>query len=109
MSLIRFIGGSALPALLLTLLSLNPAMADVGKWVDQNGRVYYGDLPPTQTLVKEKPVSRGSVSTADGEYFKAAPAKWSNSMGPKMGGNTDPSSRPQSGSSRGSGGYWRCE
>lgn len=106
MKLIRFIGCSVL----LSLFYINPAAADIGKWVDQNGRVYYGDQPPTQTLVKEKPVSRGSVSTADGEYFKAAPAKWSNSMGPKIGGNNDPGPRSPSGSSGGgSGGYWRCE
>jgi len=88
-----------------------PATAQVNKWIDPQGRVYYGDQPPARTLVKEKPVHRGAVSYADGAHFQSAPGKWTGySRGGggvvQSGSAATPVSRAKAASS---GGYWRCD
>ncbi|QDQ25756.1 DUF4124 domain-containing protein [Chitinimonas arctica] len=42
----------ALPALLVCLAA--SVSADIYKWVDQNGRVQYGDTPPAEAKAKAK-------------------------------------------------------
>jgi hypothetical protein len=85
-----------------------PVHAQLGKWVDPQGRIYYGDQPP-QTLVKERPVSRGAVSMADGAHYRSAPARWQSRSGGSAtgigGGDSAITSRVSSASR---GGYWRC-
>ncbi len=68
-----------LAALLLAACIALPAAAQVHKWIDDQGRVHYGDRPPAGKDVKTSEL-RGTVSVADGmtvvhEFLKGPPAK----------------------------------
>jgi hypothetical protein len=86
-----------------------PAWSQLGKWVDPQGRIYYGDSPPAQTLVKEKSVSRGAVSLADGAHFQSAPTRWNGRAGTGGGAVVERSVQTSAPAKASSGGYWRCE
>lgn len=68
----------------LALLAAWPAHAQVGKWVDKQGKVHYGDQPP-QVPVKEVPLANGTVSLADEGPFHAAPAQWASRSAANVG------------------------
>lgn len=56
--------------ILLALTVALPAMAQMGKWVDTEGRVHYGDQPP-QTRVRQLPMSQGAVSVAHSDGLRS--------------------------------------
>ncbi|MBK8018439.1 MAG: DUF4124 domain-containing protein [Betaproteobacteria bacterium] len=62
-------GGAYAPSASLSLSSVLPvpALAQVYKWVDEHGKVHYGDAPPDHAQGKKKPVKIETPAQSPGE------------------------------------------
>ncbi len=47
------------------LISMAPAMAEIHKWVDEHGKIHYGDRPPQSSNVQTLEVSVESFSSVE--------------------------------------------
>ena len=60
---------------LLAVCTVTPVLAQINKWVDENGRVHYGDRPPANKPSTTVQIQKSPPPTVQNEASSVAPGK----------------------------------